>query len=45
LHFLRVLLPFLPSVPRWRNGIRDGLKIRFPHGIEGSSPSRGTTDI
>ena len=28
--------------PRWRNGIRGGLKIRFLHGIEGSSPSRGT---
>ena len=28
----------------WRNGIRDGLKIRFPQGIEGSSPSRSTTE-
>jgi DNA-binding transcriptional regulator WhiA len=29
-------------VPRWRNGRRCGLKIRFSQGSEGSSPSRGT---
>ncbi len=29
--------------PWWRNGIRARLKIAFPQGIEGSSPSHGTT--
>ncbi len=29
-------------MPRWRNGIRDGLKHRCSQGLEGSSPSRGT---
>ncbi len=36
------VLEFGSRTPRWRNGIRDGLKIRFSQGIEGSSPSRGT---
>jgi hypothetical protein len=29
-------------MPRWRNGRRGGLKIRFPLGSVGSSPSLGT---
>ncbi len=29
--------------PWWRNGIRARLKIVFPYGIEGSSPSHGTS--
>jgi hypothetical protein len=29
--------------PRWRNGRRGGLKIRFPQGSVGSSPSLGST--
>ena len=29
--------------PRWRNGRRGGLKIRYPCGCVGSNPSLGTT--
>ena len=29
-------------MPEWRNGRRDGLKIRCPQGRVGSSPSSGT---
>jgi hypothetical protein len=29
-------------LPEWRNGRRAGLKIRWPRGREGSSPSSGT---
>jgi hypothetical protein len=29
-------------VPRWRNGRRGGLKIRFLQGSVGSSPSLGS---
>lgn len=32
-------------MPWWRNGIRDGLKIRFQRWIEGSSPSQGTIKV
>jgi hypothetical protein len=28
-------------LPEWRNGRRDGLKIRYPQGCVGSSPSSG----
>ena len=35
--------PRFVSVPRWRNGRRGGLKIRYPRGCVGSSPSLGTT--
>ena len=28
--------------PRWRNGRRGGLKIRFPQGSGGSNPFLGT---
>ena len=31
------------SEPRWRNGRRGGLKIRYPNGCVGSNPSLGTT--
>ena len=31
-------------VPRWRNGRRDGLKIRFLHRSESSILSRGTKE-
>ena len=30
-------------MPRWRNGRRSGLKIRFPYGSGGSNPFLGTT--
>ena len=30
-------------MPRWRNGRRCGLKIRFPQGSVGSNPALGTT--
>lgn len=30
------------TLPEWRNGRRDGLKIRCPQGRVGSSPSSGT---
>src|SRR5215469_13965500 len=29
--------------PEWRNGRRGGLKIRWPQGCVGSTPSSGTT--
>ena len=29
--------------PRWRNGRRGGLKIRFPQGSGGSNPFLGTS--
>src|SRR3989338_11351050 len=29
--------------PRWRNGIRGGLKNHCPHGCAGSTPALGTT--
>jgi hypothetical protein len=32
----------MKKVPRWRNGRRGGLKIRFPQGSVGSSPSLGS---
>ena len=32
-------------LPGWRNGRRNGLKIRFPLGSEGSTPSPGTIII
>gem|GEM_PF-5460616 len=32
-------------MPRWRNGRRGGLKIRFPEGSVGSSPSLGKARI
>ena len=32
------------SMPEWRNGRRDGLKIRCPQGRVGSSPSSGTLE-
>jgi hypothetical protein len=35
-------LPQAPPVPVWRNGRRDRLKICFPQGSGGSSPSTGT---
>ncbi len=34
---------FFIGLPWWRNGIRARLKIAFPKGIEGSSPSHGTS--
>ena len=33
------------SWPEWRNGRRDGLKIRCPEGRVGSSPTSGTQVI
>ena len=33
---------YMRYVPRWRNGRRGGLKIRFPQGSGGSSPFLGT---
>lgn len=35
----------LPPWPEWRNGRRDGLKIRCPKGRVGSSPTSGTQVI
>ena len=32
------------TMPEWRNGRRDGLKIRCPQGRVGSSPSSGTLE-
>ena len=29
-------------MPEWRNGRRAGLKIPYPQGCEGSTPSSGT---
>ena len=31
------------KMPRWRNGIRDGLKIRWASALAGSTPALGTT--
>ncbi len=31
--------------PEWRNGRRGGLKIRWPQGRVGSTPSSGTSTI
>ena len=30
--------------PKWRNGRRGGLKIRFPQGSVGSNPTFGTAE-
>ena len=35
----------LNTLPEWRNGKRSGFKIRRPYGLEGSSPSSGTSEI
>ena len=32
-------------LPWWRNGIRARLKIAFPQGIVGSSPTHGTNEL
>ncbi len=37
-----VIIATVQSMPRWRNGRRDRLKICWPQGHVGSSPSRGT---
>lgn len=37
------LHPGRPTLPAWRNGRRDRLKICCPEGCGGSSPSAGTT--
>lgn len=34
-----------PNLLVWRNGIRNGLKIRFPQGIESSNLSTSTSKI
>ena len=34
-----------PQTASWRNGRRDGLKIRFPQGSEGSSPSGASEHV
>ena len=33
----------IKNMPGWRNGRRNGLKIRYPLGCGGSSPPPGTT--
>jgi hypothetical protein len=33
------------SLPKWRNGIRGGLKNRCPRGLVGSNPTFGTVDV
>ena len=35
----------LDTRPEWRNGRRDGLKIRCPQGRVGSTPTSGTTRL
>ena len=37
-----VVFEWPQNMGEWRNGIRGGLKIRWPKGLEGSSPSLPT---
>ena len=42
LHSTRCAAVELSGLPEWRNGRRAGLKIPYPQGCEGSTPSSGT---